>query len=240
MPRLAIIAARSQSKGLPGKNIKTFAGQPLLAHSIVQAKESGCFDAIACTTDDQDYLAIAQQAGATLLIMRPAELASDQAAKLPVLHHALKVAEAETRLHFDTIVDLQPTSPLRRPDDIGGAIAALEAQPNLINVVSVCEASDSPYYTLVEKHSDDTVFLSKMPSGGQKARRQDIPMVWRLNGSIYAWRREGLLQSDRALTDATGIWEMPDICGLDIDTKLDFEIAAFVAERALGWPATVF
>ena len=59
-----------------------------------------------------------------------------------------------------------------------------------------------------------------------------------MNGSIYAWRRDGLLKSTGALTQATGIWEMSDICGLDIDTQLDFEIAAFVAHRYFGLPET--
>lgn len=238
MAKLAIIAARSQSKGLPNKNIKNFAGRPLLAHSVSIAKLSGCFDAIAFSSDDDRYLEIAEEAGATVIIKRPPELSSDTAAKLPVLHHALHEAEQVTSLSFDVIVDLQPTSPLRRQQDIVGAIETLEASNTLINVVSVCEAEDSPYYTLVEENVDDTIHLSKQPPGGQKARRQDIPAVWRLNGSIYAWRREGLLNASHALTEATGMWKMPDVCGLDIDTQLDFEVAAFVAKRAFGWPET--
>ncbi len=238
MSRLAIIAARSQSKGLPGKNIKMFAGRPLLAHSIVQAKNSGQFDCVACSSDDERYLAIAMEAGADLAIKRPEELASDLAAKLPVLRHAVTTAEAHAALTFDTVVDLQPTSPLRRPEDIPGAIAQLEANPQFENVVSVCAAADSPYYTLVEMSPAGVATLSKVPPGGQQARRQDIPSVWRLNGSIYAWRRAALWQNERAVTAATGIWVMPDVCGFDIDLALDFALAAYVAEHEFGWPAT--
>ncbi|MBK9077964.1 MAG: hypothetical protein IPL91_01970 [Hyphomicrobium sp.] len=90
-------------------------------------------------------------------------MASDLAAKLPVLRHAVTTAEAHAALTFDTVVDLQPTSPLRRPEDIPGAIAQLEANPQFENVVSVCAAADSPYYTLVEMSPAGVATLSKVP-----------------------------------------------------------------------------
>lgn len=235
--KMCVVAARAGSKGLPDKNIKPFAGKPLLAHTIDQARAAGIFDIIAVSSDSDRYLDIGREAGATLLIKRPDELATDFVAKPPVLRHALEVAEAEAGGAMEMFFDLQPTSPLRMPADIPGAAAKLAADPTLNNVVSVSRAKASPYYTLVEETGDGRIALSK-PRESRFGRRQDLPNCYELNGSIYAWRRQPIIDQMPALTDRTGFWLMADECNFDIDTPLDFEIAAFVAQRHFGWPAT--
>lgn len=234
--KMCVIAARAGSKGVPGKNIKPFAGKPLLAHTVEQAKAAGLFDIIAVSSDSERYLEIGREAGANLSILRPAELASDLTSKPPVLRHALLRAEEETGQAVEVFVDLQPTSPLRFPEDIPGAVGKLLADPTLKNVVSVGSAKASPYYTLVEETSEGTIRLSK--PGASYGRRQDLPNCYQLNGSIYAWRRQSILEECPALTDRTGYWLMRDECNFDIDTPLDFSIAAFIAHRCFGWPAT--
>lgn len=234
--RICVVAARAGSKGLPNKNIRMFAGQPLLAHSVRQAVESGMFDVVAASSDSQEYLSIAREAGASLLIDRPEHLSGDHVAKAPVLHHALLLAEAETEKQATVLVDLQPTSPLRRPEDIAGAVQALEENPNLLNVISVVETKASPYFTLAEERPDGTLQLSKERLE-RVVRRQDVPQCFELNGSIYAWRRDAIVAELPALTERTGKWVMPHECGFDIDTLLDFEVAAFVAHHRFGWPA---
>jgi CMP-N,N'-diacetyllegionaminic acid synthase len=235
--KMCVVAARAGSKGLPDKNIKMFAGKPLLAHTVEQAREAGIFDIIAVTSDSDRYLGIGREAGANLLIDRPAELATDTISKPPVLRHALAMAEAEAGQQMEMLFDLQPTSPLRMPGDIPGAARTLGERPDLHNVVSVSHAKASPYYTLVEETADGRVELSK-PRDGRYGRRQDLPSCYELNGSIYAWRRQPILDEMPALTDKTGFWLMADECNFDIDTPLDFAIAGFVAHHHFGWPET--
>ncbi|EDQ34854.1 CMP-N-acetylneuraminic acid synthetase [Hoeflea phototrophica DFL-43] len=235
--KICVVAARSGSKELPDKNIKMFAGKPLLAHTVEQAKDSGIFDIIAVSSDSAHYLDIGREAGANLLIKRPAELATDTTRKPPVLRHALTLAEAEAGRKMERLFDLQPTSPLRAPGDILGAAKTLDSRPDLYNVVSVCRAKASPYQTLVEEAENGRVELSK-PRDARYGRRQDLPTCYELNGSIYAWRRQPILEEMPALTEKTGFWLMADECNIDIDTSLDFAIAGFIARHHFGWPET--
>lgn len=235
--KMCVVAARAGSKGLPDKNVKVFAGKPLLAHTVEQARQSGIFDIIAVTSDSERYLQIGREAGANLLVKRPAELATDTISKPPVLRHALAVAEAHAGQEMEMLFDLQPTSPLRMPGDIPGAARTLTERPELWNVVSVSHAKASPYYTLVEETADGRVELSKAKDA-RYGRRQDLPSCYELNGSIYAWRREPILAEMPALTDKTGFWLMAEECNFDIDTPLDFAIAGFVAHYHFGWPET--
>jgi CMP-N-acetylneuraminic acid synthetase len=234
---MCVVAARAGSKGLPGKNVRLFAGKPLLAHSVEQAVRSGVFDCVAVSSESPEYLEVGRAAGATLLLDRPGALAADDTPKMPVLRHALEAAERHLQRPIEVLVDLQPTSPLRRPEDIAGAVAHLEANPSFANVVSVSAAKASPYYTIVEPRPDGTIVLSK-PLPRAFDRRQDAPEVFALNGSIYAWRRDAIMTGSTTLTERTGYWVLPAEYSADIDTQLDFDIAAFIAERYLGWPAT--
>lgn len=234
--KMCVVAARAGSKGLPDKNIKPFAGKPLLAHSIDQAKASGLFDFLAVTSDSQRYLDIGREAGANLLIRRPDELATDFIGKPPVLRHALLEAEREFGGEVEVLVDLQPTSPLRTSSDIVGAVEKLLANKGLLNVISVGLAKASPYYTLVERLPDDRIQLLK--ADANFVRRQDLPDCYQLNGSIYAWRRQPILDAMPALTEKSSFWLMEEACNVDIDTPLDFAIAAFVAHYHFGWPKT--
>ncbi len=238
MKRLCIIAARSGSKGLPNKNALIFAGKPLLAHSIEQALASGQFDCVTISSDSQAYIDIAVAHGATHPVLRPDALSGDNVAKQPVLRHALETVEVSSGIKFDTIVDLQPTSPLRRPEDIPGTIATLEKDSSLANAISIAACKVSPYFNQVEVGDNGRLAIAKTLSGHAKTRRQDVPKSYQLNGSIYAWSRAGLYAWDHALTPESGYWEMPDLYSFDVDLALDFDLAAFVAETQLGWPHT--
>jgi len=229
MARLATILARGGSKGVPGKNVRMIAGRPLIAHTVLHAVDAGFFDAIVVSSDADDILRAGKEAGATDIVRRPAEMASDEAGKLPGLRHC--VAEMEERLGivFDTITDLQPTSPTRFSDDIRGAVA-LQEKLGVSNVISGTEAKSSPYFNLVEEQADGAVALSKRPSG-DVLRRQDAPRCFDLNGSIYVWRRDALMDGDGLWFDDTHLYEMPQERSIDIDTETDFLFADFVMSR---------
>ncbi|RYZ05806.1 MAG: acylneuraminate cytidylyltransferase family protein [Comamonadaceae bacterium] len=226
---IATICARGGSKGLPGKNIRPFAGKPLIAHTIEHALACPALDGVYVSTDDERIAAVAREAGATVPFLRPAELATDQAAKLPAIEHLV----AHLERHGDRIaciVDLQPTSPLREPGDIEAAFSVAQRGDAPDLVVSVREAGDNPYFNLVEQGADGLVRLSK---GNGSARRQDTPAVYALNGSIYVWRREAL-----AHAATHGLWSvriaaspMPRWRSVDIDDLEDFEYAQWLHGR---------
>jgi CMP-N,N'-diacetyllegionaminic acid synthase len=223
---VATICARGGSKGLPRKNVLPLAGQPLIAHTIAQARACGAIDAVYVSTDDDEIAQVARAHGAIVPYRRPAELSTDEAAKLPVIEHLLRHLESEG-VRVDTAVDLQPTSPLRTAQDIEGALALRDTAPL---VVSVTEPSHNPYYTLVEAQPDGTLALSKPANF---ARRQDAPQAWGLNGAIYVWRRDAIARAAEQ-----GFWSvparpyvMPRRRSVDIDDLEDFEMAEWLMQR---------
>lgn len=223
---IATICARGGSKGLPGKNIRDFAGRPLIAHTIAHALGCADIEAVYVSTDDEQIAAAARAAGAVVPFLRPAELATDQAGKLPVIEHLVSHLELQGEV-IARIVDLQPTSPLRDSADIS---AALRARADAQLVVSVTPAADNPYFNLVEQDSDGLVHLCKGQGSG---RRQDVPPVYALNGSIYVWQRAAL-----AHAALHGLWSvsvasyvMPRWKSVDIDTLEDFEYAQWLFNR---------
>jgi N,N'-diacetyllegionaminate synthase len=230
---IATICARGGSKGLPGKNIRPFAGRPLIAHTISQALQCAEIDAVYVSTDDVEIAAVARTAGAIVPCMRPPELAADDAAKLPVIEHLVSFLESQGE-KIERIVDLQPTSPLRDSADIS---AALRTRPDAQLVVSVSEAPDSPYFNLVEQDAGGWLHLSK---GQGSARRQDVPAVYALNGAIYVWQRAALTHAS-----VQGLWSvqaapfvMPRWKSVDIDTLEDFDHAQWLAQRRNAGPAS--
>jgi N-acylneuraminate cytidylyltransferase/CMP-N,N'-diacetyllegionaminic acid synthase len=179
MKRLCTICARGGSKGVKGKNLKTLLGKPLIAHSISQAKASGLFDLVAVSSDSDEILAVARAWGADHLVKRPDELATDQAAKLPVIRHCVTEVERLAGKMFETLVDLDATSPLRVPEDIRDAVELLE-KSGAGNVITAMPARRSPYFNLVELDENGIVHLSKPPRNAI-VRRQDAPMCFDMN-----------------------------------------------------------
>jgi CMP-N,N'-diacetyllegionaminic acid synthase len=226
---IATICARGGSKGLPRKNVLPFAGKPLIAHTIEQALACPLIDSVYVSTDDDEIAEAALKSGAQVPYRRPAELATDQSAKIPAIEHLVVHLEKQGE-RIGTVVDLQPTSPLRTQEDLAAAIR-LGADAEL--VVSVTEPSHNPYYSLVEVQGDGTLRVSK---SADVVRRQDMPAVYGLNGSIYVWRRDALAKAVR-----DGFWSvaikpsvMPRERSVDIDDALDFEWAQWLYQRRQG------
>ena len=229
MRRLCTLCARGGSKGVKGKNLRLLAGKPLLAHSIEQARASGLFEAIAVSSDSPAILDVAAQCRVDYLVKRPDELATDQAAKLPVIRHC--VAEVQQRVghSFETLVDLDATSPLRVPEDIRAAVELLETS-GAGNVITAMPARRSPYFNLVELNATGAVELSKRPQT-PIVRRQDAPKCYDMNASIYVWTQERLFASDTLFNSDTRLYVMPEERSIDIDSELDFAFVEFVLAR---------
>lgn len=231
--RIATVLARAGSKGLEGKNIRPFLGEPMLARTVRQALRSGVFDCVAVSSDSSDYLDIAKKAGAHVLVLRPEDLASDSITKLPGIRHAVAAAEAELGICFNVVTDLAVTSPLRTDEDVVGAVRLLE-ETGAPLVLSGHIAKDNPYFNMLEAHPIERWTLSKeLPE--RISARQAAPTVVALNGAVYVWRRDELTKSDdRVVRPGLEVYLMPIDRSLDIDDDFDFRIAEMVARTSTG------
>lgn len=218
--RLAVIPARSGSKGFPHKNIALLAGKPLLQYSVEAALRSGLFDCVHVSTDAETYAEIGRAAGADVPFLRPAELAGDQSDSWSVLREVVKRYEARGQ-EFDEVVLLQPTSPLRDAADVRGA-AALYREKGGPAVISLCPADHPPLWmnTLPENRSLRNFLRPEYA----ELRRQDIPEYYRLNGAIY-WMSTELLKSGEDILSRAYAYVMSPEHSIDIDTAYDFAIA---------------
>jgi CMP-N,N'-diacetyllegionaminic acid synthase len=189
---LAIIPARGGSKGLPGKNIRSFMGLPLIAHSILCAKMVPEIIKIVVSTDSPEIAAVARTQGIDVPSLRPVELARDDTPMIPVLQHALKSAEVNGDT-FDAVLLLDPTSPGRLPQDVTHAQKLLLERPEGDMVVAVSEPAFNPIWVcMVEKNG----LLEKLIPVQTYTRRQDVPTVYRINAALYLFRRDFLLRTN--------------------------------------------
>lgn len=228
MKRICTVCARGGSKGVPDKNVRLIDGLPLIAHSLLQARTSGLFSHLAVSSDSDRILAIAAEAGADILVKRPEALATDQAPKLPAIRHCVEESERISGDRFDTVVDLDATSPLRLPADIETAVALFEAG-DAINLITGAPSRRSPYFNLVEL--DPAGYACLVKDGLGITRRQDAPRCFDMNASIYVWSRESLFGYDTILTEKTLFYEMPEERSIDIDSSLDFDFVEFIMSR---------
>ena len=187
MRRIAYIPARGGSKGVPRKNIREVFGKPLIAYSIEAARASGLFEMIFVSTDSREIADIAVAYGAEVPFLRYPEVAQDTTKTIDTMVSDVARLEALGRI-FDVIVLLQPTSPLRRAEDIAGAVSLFESRGlDCGGVVSVSEVEEHPLLMRTLNEDGTLKSLLGLPS---TVRRQDMPAVYRVNGAIYvnAWK----------------------------------------------------
>ena len=223
-PILAVIPARGGSKGVVGKNIKLFAGLPLIAHSIRFAEMCPEIDRCIVSTDCEEISAVARANGGEVPFMRPAELAQDKTPSWPVIRHALFEMERLASHTFESILLLQPTSPARQHEDLIAAIELLNSDPDADGVVAVSEPPHNPRWVSVEERAGYAV-----PAFDNSAyiRRQDVPTNYRINGMYYLWRRSYVVNNElqpRLNQARCRMLIVPDERAIDIDHLLDFTI----------------
>jgi len=205
------------------------AGKPMIAHTIIQAKKSELFDSVAVNSDSMQILDIAQEYEVDYLIKRPDELASDTSAKLPAIQFGVQFVEEQSGVTFDTIVDLDVTAPLRTIKDIQGAVNLQESK-GISNIITAVPARKSPYFNQVELNTKGKVRLSK-PLDSKFIRRQDAPIVYDTNASIYVWNRDALFHYPTVLNDETLLYVMREETAFDIDTEFDFELVEHLMKK---------
>ena len=233
---LAVIPARGGSKGLPGKNIRPFAGLPLISHSILCGQLCPEIDRLIVSTDSPAIADIARQYGAEVPFMRPSELAQDDTPLWSVLQHSLEMIERQEGRQYDMLLLLDPTSPARLPKDIAGAVDRLRSTPTADGIIGVSEPDFNPiWHCVVER---DGWMADLFEEGARYQRRQEAPPVYRINGSLYIWRTRLLRsQPDWRPYGRHLLYVIPELRAMSIDTLSEFERAeVLVTAGVIGLP----
>jgi CMP-N,N'-diacetyllegionaminic acid synthase len=218
MRNIAIIPARSGSKGLKDKNIKLLNGKPLIAYTIEAALSSCVFDDVVVTTDSEAYAKIARKYGAAVPFIRDERLSGDTATSYDVV---VDVFNKLREKNYDNLMLLQPTSPLRSSEDIKNALQLfLNKKANA--VVSMCEVDHSPIFTGMV--SDD-LNIDGFIKEGTSYRRQDLPRYYRINGAIYLAKVDYYIENTDLYRQNCYAYIMKKENSVDIDDKLDFIFA---------------
>jgi len=220
---LAIIPARSGSKGIPGKNIKDLYGKPLIGYTVEAALQSPYFTAedVICSTDSPEIAQVARSYGAAVPWLRPPELARDDT------NSAAVVEDVVTRLascgrYYQHLVLLQPTSPLRTVSHINHAIEFyLEKKADA--VISVAPVRESPFW--MKTMNEAGVLNNLISPSGEYLQRQQLPQVYRPNGAIYIIRTEVFLRERSFYPAGSYGFVMDRHSSVDIDEELDWIIA---------------
>lgn len=221
---LAIIPARSGSKGLKDKNIKMMNGKPLIAYTIEAAKKSKIFEDIIISTDSEKYAEIAKKYGGSVPYLRDEKLANDNAKSSDVIFDILNRIEKK----YDLFILLQPTSPLRTEKNIIEAYKMyLEKKAN--SVVSVCEMEHSPLWanSLNEERRMDS-FLKGIDVNGN---RQELEIYYRINGALYIANVEYFKKYQDFYYKDSYAYIMEKENSIDIDDELDFKIAEYLIKN---------
>jgi len=228
---LGLISARGGSKGLPRKNIKPLLGKPLIAWTIEQALASKYLDSVIVSTDDKEIADISKKYGAEVPFMRPKELAVDKARGIDVVLHAIGwLKENDKRKQYDLMMLLQPTSPLRRFEDIDKVIEFLflkEAKA----IVSVCEIDHHPLWanTLPE----DRCMKDFIKQEIMNKNRQELPVFYRLNGAIYLAYCNYMEKHKSFFGEKSFAYIMPRERSVDIDDEIDFKLAEIIIKELM-------
>jgi CMP-N,N'-diacetyllegionaminic acid synthase len=233
MKILVTICARGGSKGIPGKNIRMLNGKQLLAYSIKVANEfiSRHDACLAFSTDSGEIKVVAAQYGLVTSYVRPAEMATDKAGKIPVIHDILLFEEKQRNTRFDYILDLDVTSPLRTLADLEEAFEMIQADPEALNIFSVSPPNRNPYFNMVEP--DGKGYCKLVKEGLVIKSRQQAPVVYDMNASFYFYRRRFFDEGwQTALTDRSLFYLVPHNC-FDLDHPIDFTLMELMLREHL-------
>ena len=217
---LAVIAARGGSKGLPGKNIRPFVGLPLVAHSIRLAKMCPEITRCIISTDSGAIARTARRNGGDVPFLRPAKLARGSSPIWPVLKHALEFVERQEGRPYDFVLLLDPTSPTRLPLDIREAVKRLSSAPAAAGIIAVSKPEANPIWRAVV---DRGGWMKDLMSGSRYQRRQEVPVVFYINGLLYLWRAKYVKAAASWRTDGKHLMlETPDSRAVSIDDLEQF------------------
>jgi CMP-N,N'-diacetyllegionaminic acid synthase len=223
MVTIGIIPARGGSKGVPRKNVRSLAGKPLIAHSILDAQESQLVDQVYVSTDNEEIATVSVSYGAKI-IQRPPELANDTASSEAALIHSLQELEKQG-INPELLVFLQCTSPIRTGLEIDQAIAKLKTE----KADSLLSVSPSHRFLWEEVNG---VAQSINYDYRYRPRRQDMNPQYVENGSIYLFKPWVLKETGNRLGGKISLYVMSEIAALEIDSVSDFEMIDFLMSHS--------
>lgn len=226
MKILVVIPARGGSKGIPRKNIKPFAGKPLIYYTIDTARAIVPDEDICVSTDDDEIIQVVENYGLKVPFKRPDELATDTAGSYEVLLHALDFYEKQGK-HYDVLLLLQNTSPFRTVEHVKEALKLYT--PEVDMVVSVKECAANPYYCVFEENQEGYLHVCK--GDGTIYRRQGAPKVYEYNGAVYVINTESLKKQHLHQFAKRIKYVMDEKSSFDLDTMNDWMIAEKIAEE---------
>ncbi len=232
---LGVITARGGSKGIPRKNIKDLGGKPLIAYTIEACKDSKLITHLILSSDDKEIINVARQYNVDVPFVRPKELAEDTTKHLPVLQHAVQFMEDKLGIKFDYVVNLQPTSPFRLPEDVDGCIEKL-SETNADSALAMVEVDDN-HPIKMKKIVDGRVLPFSVPEP-EGMRRQEFPPAYKRSGAVYVFQRNNLLEKNREYGDDLVAYIVPKERSIDIDNELDWIKAEYMIKklRENGYP----
>ena len=222
---LALIPARGGSKGIPRKNIKPFAGYPLIAWSIAAGLQANSVSRVIVSTDDEEIAAVARQYGADVPFLRPAELAQDRTPDLPAFEHALKWLEEIEGYKPEIVVQLRPTSPIRPRDMVDSAVRILVENPDADSVRGVVPAGQNPF-KMWRFHGYDRPMSPLLDVEGiaepYNAPRQILPPAYWQTGHIDAIRTTTITRKNSLTGSVVYPLVIDPRYTVDIDTPSDW------------------
>jgi len=218
---LGVIPARGGSKGIPRKNLAPILGKPLVAYTIEAALASRLLTETIVSTDDEEIARVSREYGAAVPFMRPAELAVDTALAVPTIQHAVREMEALRRVRYDVVVMLQPTTPLRTTEDIDLSLQKL-LDTGADSVIAVVDVGG--HHPMRMKRIVDDVLVDYDPEPVENMPRQKLPKVYRRTGSIFATRRDVLMERNSFKGSVSRPYIVPPERAVDIDEPLDLKM----------------
>lgn len=226
---VALIPARGGSKSIPRKNIKPFVGKPLIAWTIELALQSALIDDVYVSTEDEPIADVSKRYGAKW-IPRPSKWAQDDALPIDVIRHAVSYW-GQIKEHYDLLLYLEPTCPLRTEDDIKHCLTMLVDEP-VRSVATFTEAALHPHRAWKIENERPKLFL---PTANPWLPRQQLPPAYQLNGAIYAMEIDAVtLDNDTnngVLFVPIGAVLMPPERSVDIDGPADWQWAEFLMNQ---------
>jgi N-acylneuraminate cytidylyltransferase len=233
---LAIVGVRSGSKGLADKNIAPLGGHPLLAWILAAARRSERVTRLVVSTDSPEYAEIARRYGAETPVLRPAELASDDAPDVLYIAHVLDHLERTEAYTPDVVLRLLATSPLQQPDDLDRAVDALLEDPAASSVMVVAEARQHPMKALRRERDDAgrerLVAYHRTNGGTEPAARQAYPVAY-VRANVVATRPTTIQRTGTLAGDAVACVEIPAARAVDIDSEIDLVLAQVLLDRSV-------
>ncbi len=228
---VALTCARGGSKGLPGKNIRSLAGRPLIAWAIDQARAVQRIARVVVSTDSEEIALLARHAGAEVPFLRPAELAQDGTPEWLVWRHVLTYLKETEGTYPDVLLIVPATAPLRDVADLERCIDEYQKGGADV-IVTVTDAQRSPYFNMVRTFADGSVGLV-IPPEDAIARRQDTPVVYDMTTVAYVVNPDIVMTKNGLFDGTVRHVYIPPERAIDIDTLLDFRIADFLKKEKI-------